>query len=64
MRQAINGGKCHDCGDNRPTGLFWANLVKVLDLGIGSPMEPDTTQPVRCDSCECKASRKRIADGR
>ncbi len=54
MRRGRNGGLCAVCGDERDDGLFWENYLKVLDFGVDTmpPMEPDTTEPVRCDRCE------------
>jgi hypothetical protein len=61
MRRMRNGGKCAVCGRSEPTGPFWENHLRILDFGTPAlpPLEPDTTQPVRCDACEMLA---RLAD--
>lgn len=56
MRQARLGGSCAACGKTAPDGLYWENCLVVLDPGGDvAPMEPDTTQPIRCDACELLA---------
>lgn len=54
MRRMRNGGKCAVCGRSERTGPFWENHLIVLDFGTPTMpiIEPDTTQPVRCDACE------------
>jgi hypothetical protein len=54
MRKAKRGGTCADCGATSTEGLYWINLVKVLDCGVEgmAPVEPDTRAPERCDDCE------------
>lgn len=56
MRVTSNHGPCEVCGKATP-GLYWRNSAKVLDFGVSwmPPMEPDMTQPVRCDDCELAA---------
>lgn len=63
MRSATDHGPCAVCGKTAP-GLYWTNRLIVLDFGVDGmpPIEPDTTQPVRCDDCEIKASDNAVVD--
>lgn len=54
MRTTQSGGLCAVCGTERDSGAYWGNRAVVLDSGIPGdcPLEPDMSEPVRCDRCE------------
>jgi hypothetical protein len=58
MRTTQLGGLCAVCGIERDDGLYYTNRYFVWDwsvLGIDAPpVEPDMSQPVRCDACETR----------
>lgn len=54
MREMKLGGTCAVCGDSQNDGAFWHTTAKILDFNVAGvpPIEPDMTEPERCDACE------------
>jgi hypothetical protein len=56
MRKMVSGGTCAACKRTSKNGAFWATMMQVLDFGNGLILEPNTSEPVRCDDCELLAN--------
>lgn len=50
----LHPGPCEVCSRHVESGAYWVTPYKVLDFGVPTmaPIEPDMTEPRRCDNCE------------